>query len=311
MRAKLKLIFVVLILVILFSGCNLLQPKKPEAGEPEKIEYHIGTEALKMSFLKNFPPDEIREGQPFQIIIEVINQGAYDISKCNLTLTGLKEQYTKIVEGSSKQTIKELKGKSIEFPVGDKELVTFKAKNERRLPLDKHKELIRIDACYKYETKASADICINPTSYVSVPQTPTVCAQNQQIGIAGGQGAPISVTRIEQNTIPLPEQGKYELELKFHIANLGKGIVYGENGCKKGGFLTVDNIIFSKFSLNSGITCEFKEDRLVVLDKKDNVLKCKTEIDSSMGSFITPLQITLSYWYEDKIEKTIEVLKSL
>jgi hypothetical protein len=260
-----------------------------------------------MSFLDNFPKDEIKTGQEFQIMVEVENQGAYDINNLELSLTGLKEQYTKII-GDSKKNVESLPGKSINFPEGSKEIVSFQAKNEKRLPLDKHPEFIRIHACYPYQTVASAEICINPTTQVAGLQaSQAVCKADQLISLSGGQGAPVTVTRVEQTTTQIDfDQGIYELELKIHIINSGKGEVYQETGCKGGRFVRIADVNFHTFKLGSGVVCD---NRIELESKKDNILTCTAEIDSKMGAFPTPLTIFLSYWYEDKVEKTIEVLK--
>jgi len=307
---KIKTFLAILILLILVSGCRLITPRRPEPSEPEKIEYRVGTKALEMSFLKNFPPDQIKAGREFQVLVEIKNQGAYDIDNLILSLTGLLEQTTKIIE--EPEPIETLPGKSINFPEGSKEIISFKIRNEKRLPVDRHTELIKIDACYPYKTIASADICINPTNQMVIPQTPKTCPQNQQIGLTGGQGAPIAVTRIEQTTTPtVIEQGIYELELKFHISNLGTGTVFQEEGCKKGGILEIEDISFHNYKLGSEIDCGFElGNQTLALEQRDNVLTCTANIYSAMGTFTTPSTITLNYWYKDGIEKTIEILKA-
>lgn len=308
MKINLKIFLVLLILLILVSGCKLIRPKKLDISEPEKIEYRKGTKALEISFLKNFPPDQIKPGQAFQVIVEVKNQGAYNIDDLILSLTGLKKNITEIIEKPKK--IESLPGKSLNFPEGNKEIVSFKLRNIKRLPIDKHTELIKIGACYEYQTIAGADICINPTSQI-VQTGQAICPQDQMISLSGGQGAPVAVTKIEQTTIPVAlEEGTYELELKFHISNRGNGFVFQEEGCKKGGILEIGDISFYNFGLGSGIDCGFQAgNNILALEQRDNILTCTAQIDSKMGAFTTPLTITLNYWYEDSIEKTTEIIK--
>jgi len=305
---KLKIILVVLIILLLISGCKLRQIQ-PDVSEPEKIEYRKGTKALEMSFLKNFPPDKIKAGKEFQVVIEVLNSGAYNIDNLILSLTGLNEKTTEVI-GESKKLIDLLPGKSIEFPAGSKEIVGYKLRNIKRLPIDKHTELIKIDACYKYQTVASADICINPTNQVLQTGQP-ICFPDQTISLSGGQGAPVVVTKIEQSTDPVAlEQGKFELELKFYISNLGKGIVSKEEGCKERGILEIQDISFSDYKLGFDIDCGFKAgNQTLVLSERDNILTCTANIYSQMGAFPTPLIIILNYWYETSIEKKIEVIQ--
>jgi len=303
---KFKNLFFILILLIFFSGCKLMSPRQTNDFEPEKIEYRTGATALKMSFLENFPKDEIKNGTKFQVMVEVENQGAYDINNLELALTGIRQQYTRVI-GDSKKNVANLPGKSINFPEGSKEIVSFELENFKRLPKDKHTELIRISSCYPYQTIASAQICINPTMEVAgLSQAQSVCKADQSISLSGGQGAPIAVTRIEQTTTPKDfEKGIYELELKIHISNLGKGEVFEESGCKGGKIVKIADMGFHTFRWGSGIVCDNK----IELESKDNILTCTAEINSQMGAFPTPLTIELSYWYQDKVEKTIEVLK--
>jgi hypothetical protein len=310
-KTRLKIIAAALILLMCIPGCRLMQPKKGLDSEPEKIEYRKGTHALEMAFLENFPRDEIKEGQAFQAIIEVQNKGAYDINDLVLSLTGIKEQYTQVLDQPKLKIIENLAGKSLDYPEGSKEIVTFNLKNEKRLPTDKHTELIKIDACYKYQTIASAEICINPSSQIVVAQSAISCPQDKTVSLSGGQGAPIAITKIEQITTPVNiEQGIYELDLKLHISHLGKGNVFLEQGCNNGGIVRIQDINFHNYQLGRGISCDFEGERTFVLEKKDNILKCNAQIDSAIGTFTTPLIITLEYWYEDSISKTIEVEKT-
>ncbi|MBW2977253.1 hypothetical protein KY331_00250 [Candidatus Woesearchaeota archaeon] len=282
-----------------------------DPSEPEKIEYRVGTKALEMSFVKNFPPDQVKEGREFQAIVEVKNQGAYDINDLKLSLKGIIKQFTEVV-GDSQITIASLPGKSLNYPEGSKEIISFKIKNNKRSTKDIHTELIKIDACYRYQTKANADICIDPTSYLTVQKEQLVCQQDQTISLSGGQGAPIAITKIEQTTTPVAiEEGRYELELKFYISNLGRGIVFLNEDCEDGGIIKIEDVTFHNYQLGSQIDCGFERgNNTLVLDQRNNILTCTADIYSTMGSFPTPLTITLDYWYEDSVDETVEILKT-
>ena len=70
-----KTILFMAILILLFSlGC-----RRQSGIDPGVIEYHKGTDGLKMEFVKNLPPDEIIEGNEFVIGLELRNKGAADI----------------------------------------------------------------------------------------------------------------------------------------------------------------------------------------------------------------------------------------
>ena len=70
-------LFVVLVLLLVFSGCVGRGPSEQRVEE----DYHKGTRGLDISFIRNAPPDRIYEGDSLDISIEVKNLGAFPEEK--------------------------------------------------------------------------------------------------------------------------------------------------------------------------------------------------------------------------------------
>ena len=109
---KKKTIILFLVIVVLFSfGCK----KSSQLYEPEKIEYHIGTEGLVIVVVKDMPPDIVFENSEFVVGIELENKGAYDVSDGVVAIVGLDPKYTKI---EKEQELFTIPGKSPSYPEG-------------------------------------------------------------------------------------------------------------------------------------------------------------------------------------------------
>ncbi|MBW2992430.1 hypothetical protein KY345_04400 [Candidatus Woesearchaeota archaeon] len=313
-----KIIFVILVVCLLiFTGCDIIKrrigPTEKEEGElvtPKEAEYHKGFKGVEVEFVKGQPPTNVWENTDFPITLKIQNKGAYDIDIGLLAITG--NLY--FIADEAQQGISfELEGKSQFNPEGEFGFEKFSA--TAGTVEDDTTDSFFVVACYPYKTYASATICINPR-VLEIDKAPEGECEVKTISLSGGQGAPVAVTKVEEEITPMgPDVLK--LSLKIYVSNKGGGKVVSternvyENGCRGGpigvediGLINVDDIRFSGYRLGGGeyiIECPNLKGNKFRLDSSGEfIIECFANLDLlTIGSvaFTTPLLVELGYGY--------------
>ena len=298
------LIFVLLVL----TGCKDNSEDTPIAD----YDPYQGTGGLEIEFLTDSPPNEIYEGEQFQMVLNVINKGSYDINEGRIVLTYPEDDF----EVGTKSFYLRLKGKDTFNNYDDQSIKSFyiKSKNLMNLSLTRD-SLLAVTACYDYTTKLTADICIDTDPH-NIKLTEKSC--NQETTSFSGQGAPVSISRVEQKT--LSSNKGIRPQFKIYIKNEGEGEVISKNAigdiCSGRRISKTDingiklnKIKFSKYT-QSDMDCLPKELRLVngedyfVCTMKEN-----NYIDKSRDSFSSSLYVELEYGYYFTESKSIIINK--
>ena len=149
------------------------------------------------------------------------------------------------------------------------------------------------------------------------------------VSLSGGQGAPVSITSVEEEMIPMGE-GLFRLNIKISVANNGGGkvVAYDRNAYEKDctglalkpeevGLINIEGVKFSKYGLNIGefpISCINAPGNKFRLDSTNKYkIECYAKLDSEFvgsAAFTTPLTIELAYGYSQLSEsKTITIKK--
>ena len=323
---KKRLIFVFfIILLILISSCK---GKKDVQKSLEEIR--TGTEGIVMSFLPNAPPDKIHvEGDQntFEVVLEVRNKGAYpqpnDITSEGIFgrvfLSGYDKDIITLKSKGTELFIRRdtLEGKSTINPNGGLDILTYEATvDTNKLNVEKYEPILLTTACYNYETVAGPSVCIDPNPYSTI-KGKKVC-EVQPVTLSN-QGAPIAITRIDEEALALRTQ------FKITIKNVGGGDVLRKdkrNVCIGEGItredtdkVMVDWVKISDKSLICGPFIEGQtkaEQGLTRLVNGEGFLICdlpKEQYKLSDTAFTTPLTIKLSYVYRNTAEKKIMIKK--
>ncbi len=270
--------------IIILAGCKRTTPDL----EPELIEYHKGTHALKMNFVENLPPDEITEGSEFIIGLELENKGAFDIENGEISISGYDQSKIQIDDPEKYFNIE---GKKPGFPEGGYEIMNFQGKN---IDFPKIKEIdpakLKIIARYDYQTEAGAEVCINPDIYSHIKTKENIC-EPKEITLSDGQGAPVAVTKIQQE--PVPFENKIRIKFNIYLENKGDGNIKDN--------ITIDEVRLA----NVPIACTKKNIEL----KEDKKIECYTEILADAGAYLTSLSIKLDYKYISRISKAVQIKK--
>jgi hypothetical protein len=208
-----------------------------------------------------------------------------------------------------------LEGKSQDNPSGGMEVLDFPATILTLPPsLEQFTQRIMITSCFDYATHASAMVCIDPEPYSNVRKA---CTANT-VSLSGGQGAPVSVTSIEQR----PARGRTTFTINVKLTKTG-----------------TDDILYDYFSLykcdpasgqivktndknvvsvgyihisNEDITMSCTPDQTIRLDESGNgQIVCSMEFPTGMATsaFQSPMEIELWYGYSKTIYRDVYVRK--
>jgi hypothetical protein len=308
-RGSLVSVALILLIIVAF-GCTR-RPGTEADQSPEEV--YRGTEGLKMSFVRNMPPTRLYDTTSLNILLELENKGASDLSgsNCRLYLSGYDE---KIIRGIDKDKIcsTSLEGKSILNPEGGFNTQQFST-DIIDLPdyLDKLPQKILVTACYKYQTKASPVVCIDPHLYEIGPIERACTVQDVTLG--GGQGAPVAVTGVD-----VEMAGKDRVSFNIKVSDVGGGtpLYRGANvftSCPYDIDPNDYNVINYDVDMTGGqrVRCapEIEGDQRVRLVNGRGTIFCTFRI-SGDSAYSTPLRVELDYNYMDSVSKDIEIIKT-
>lgn len=339
---KFKLLLIVLSVLLIscqFSGTST-------AGQRE-IETHVGFDGLTAEFSKDAPPQVVFEESRFPILLKLRNNGAYDIKEKKGTITiGREKDYvtrldqatsTKVgvfSEGSDSASF-DVDGKSILNPYGEEILLQWNAKAGKLDPQSEIKQsVITATLCYPYQTILTATICIDPDTFGLRPGKKACNVKD--IGFGSGQGAPVAVTRIEQQMIP---HGDTSIKPQFLIflENRGKGTpvnIFNYNDICTKPFSDTKNLwntvrIKAFVSGNKQLICcpnaegrcsesETNPDNMAgIIRLKDNknfvrcVFQNKDAVPKNYDAYTSPLKVELDYGYVQSLSANFNIHKPL
>jgi hypothetical protein len=325
--------FVLILLVIcvfLISGCDkiegLIPGKKSSSGQSISQQANNlfsgrgsstalsgfereGINALEMVFLKDSPGDELFVNDDFEVSVYVKNIGASSIESGRLKLINVDKSNVQLLK--DEETIN-LEGLSFNRPISEEATYNFQGRVLSE-PITK-KTTFNVNACFNYKTEIGEDVCITPKKELVLSAGK---CQVKEIVLSGGQGAPIGVRKIEPKLVK-KVAGRNIFDFIIQIEKFGKGSI-GEvaEGCGGEKKIAVEEMSLGNKRLGEGIKCSLEgneyrfEDDVVTEGKKraiENLIRCRAVFgDSELeeGSFITPLNIVLSYGYQQSIDKEV------
>jgi len=299
-----KIIFC-LIITLFLTSCGVLQQKKEQITVPD---IHTGTKGAVLEFLSNAPPKEIYEDKFFEILVDVQNQGAVDITGGMLVL-GVEEQQISIE--NEKDARFDLDGKSIFNPEGSKTIKEFKAKSRFITPgIESYDTTITATACYSYKTEATEFACIDTDISGRVKTKP---CQTKKITVSKGQGAPISIISVEPKMMAHEDPEKIQPEFLIKLRNAGSGQamikdkVYDACTGKALGSESWNRAELKAHLSDTLLICKPEIIRLT----EDATVICTLEegIDRTEGTYLAPLSVEVSYGYMDSIAKSVTIKK--
>ncbi|MFQ5475019.1 MAG: hypothetical protein ACE5DM_04240 [Candidatus Nanoarchaeia archaeon] len=297
----------IMILVLLLTGC------KTRDEAVISTNYRMGTEAMKMSFIKNMPTDTIFSGEVFNIGINLENVGAHEILNGKITVSGYeRNQYE--FEGGNTQKF-QLQGKNMFTPAGEQAPVIFNVKSTcfpamaQQIRTDL-KTTFRATACFTYATVASTQVCVDTNPLSSQTAKKKVC-DVKAIELSGGQGAPIAVTKIEPSMIPIGNGVK--ARFLIHLKNLNtKGVVYAtdavQDNCERSDLQ--NKVLFGARLSNQLMDCT-PQGEITLRLGEETLVSCETDLGLAGGVYETDLSVGMEYAYSQDVSKQVTVKKPL
>lgn len=236
------------------------------------------------------------------------------MEKSKLFIGGFDTGIIKIVPTSDYLAGKSLAAVSSINPSGGFDTVEFGGKIAAdKLGVSRYDPTILATACYPYATKAGPNVCIDPIPFDDKQKK--VC--NIGIHTLSSQGAPIAVTRIDQ------EASSTKLRFKITIKNAGNGDVIQPYSLEKCSSATnqlkrEDFDLVELTSVKAG-TNELLADcgpfakqgtNLIRLFDGEGFVVCTMDI-SNIGSsaYLTPLIVELKYGYRTTASKQVSIRK--
>lgn len=315
---KTKTIAILALCIILTACVPTIKTTSQQSttSELQSTEYRTGNQGLRITFAQNMPPTRLFDTDEFSAAIEIENLGAHNTKGIGdkIYLSGFDQT---MITGlrTTGEPIPNLEGKGPYIQKGATDRVMFQG-----IPtmlsargIDKYPIKLLATACYEYETTATPIICIDSNPYASNIQK--ACTP-KNVGMSGGQGAPITVTNVELE----PRPGI--TRLKIDIANNGGGEVFkpGLDTLQKCGpyatgineFEELNQIELNEVSLPGySIISSCKplyQGRIRLINNKATIY-CEINTQGQ-STYSTPLTIKLRYGYRNIITKEIQLISA-
>ncbi len=305
-----KSVIIVLFLVFLMACAG-----RKAAQQAQPTEFRSGTQGIYMQFVTNLPPPKVFDREPLNVMIQVENRGTAPVGMAGLDRIYLSGFDNNIITNIPMDgvDIPPMEGRGPYMPQGGIDTVSFMGRiqplGSRRI--DKYQPTLLATACYRYETIASAQVCIDPNPYA--PTSAAKVCTPSTVG-TGSQGAPIAVTSVE--VTPSPEKTRF----KISISNVGGGDVFragarylgscspysGGLGFNEIDFVRVTDVIISGQPIKD--TCKpLDKEGHVRLTNGQAQLFCEFNAPPGQSAFLTPLEILLEYGYRYSIFRQVDI----
>jgi hypothetical protein len=183
-----------------------------------------------------------------------------------------------------------------------------------------HTSTILATACYPYKTLFGSSVCVDTDIY-GMGRGEKVCTVTD-LSFSGGQGAPVTVTKIETRMLPDVNEDRVKPHFIIYVENKGNGEVISEDkveeACTSQALEHTDfnTIKISAYLSGNPLKCnvgDTETSAIVRLRDKEDMVRCTLEegIDRNLDTYTAPLSIELDYGYTFTISKDVIIEKIL
>ena len=324
MNKKYCAVVLLLCLMILMSACK--RSGAATGGAP-RTPFIGGTSAITLNFEKDSPPPEVTDDQSFafNVLVRMKNDGEYAVDRNNIRLNlvgfdpndfGAVFDDLRDVQPDDNLDSKKRDGEG-NIVEGTTTFATFPKSGASFVPsrFSGNTEFtFRADACYYYETETGPSICIDPQPF----STENKVCQVQDLTFSSGQGAPIAITRIDQEAFATKTQ------FRITIKNAGNGEVAEPDSSRCStqtlGRDQIDKVRldFARVSTTPLDCGPFIDNSVkgasgtVRLISGEGSIICELPsglYSSSLTAYTTPLSIKLSYTYRTHTQRNLMIVK--
>jgi hypothetical protein len=289
---------------------------------PINVDYRTGTKGVEMTFLKNAPPDQVLDGIPVNLGIQLENKGAADVEDGILVLT-TEQDYLVVDQWMKTYGYMEIDENRIQFsltgitevnPKGERTIATARGNTLDLEPqTETHTTTIIASCCYPYKTLLSDSICVDTDLYdqKSVSKVCKVTSKSYS-----SQGAPIAVTRIDTLMLQSDVEEYVLPQFSIRIDNVGKGTPYDSertgDACSSYALLPEEvNVVKVKAALD-GKALSCIPEKLKLRGEGDTV-RCTLAkgMEKQAGNYVGAIVVELDYGYMSTISKKVEIRRQI
>jgi hypothetical protein len=285
-----KELIIGLLVLIFLAGCGNL------GSRSEPVDVHKGTVGISAEFLDNAPPRELLEGAHFTATVEVENKGSAHVDDGYLSLS--TEDAFVINDGDAIKNFA-LEAKTIDIPIGEKEIYTYSLQAKSLGPQTEIAETnIQLSVCNDYTTEAETSICVD-TDIFDQDIREKAC-NVRTVGLSGGQGAPVAVTKITPNYSPGERADTIRASFTVDVRNTGNGRTYAQGSsfeaCTPQGVNSWNSATLRAWLGDVQLSCSNGD---LNLEKGSASILCNVPqgISSSAGTYSTTMRVEINYGY--------------
>jgi hypothetical protein len=315
--AKMNRMLTAMMLVIFVAGCTIGGDSKTDLEK----DLYKGTQGVVLTFFDT--PRSLFEGELLDYNIRIENKGPYKMTNARL-VTSVEKGYAEFSDGNNVHVLDSIKleGKTVYEPYDDFIITTIPIRfKELDGQSETHDSFIFTTFCYDYQGMLFADVCIDTDPYGLIKQG-KACTTNSAISLGDGQGGPVAITKIESKM--MLDDDVIRPQFKIFLNNRGRGSVIQHGSvdmvCNKEPLsretyntLGLEEIELSGRTLSSG-AIECIPNTLVLKNEEDSLtctVKKEFGFPKSAPSFMTPLNVRISYGYTESTSKEISINKIL
>ncbi len=303
-----KIILALIGIMVFLMGCT----DGGSAGETVGGRAFIGgTDSIKFDFMEETPPAEVFDGgqQPFEVTLNVENAGEYDVAKDDIKIT-LSGFYPGDFANptTEKNPDEDLRGSYVdsdgEARKGTIAYVNFPGFNFEGAATGVDRHIIRADVCYKYGTKAQADLC------VWEDLTPLV--GDQVCDVSGPKTVSVSSSPVQVENLVEEVAGTRKVRLSFDVVHRSNGLISElESGCDTG--LDKRNKVWVDVETGigsltcTGLTGGSSTTGYTTLYNGKSKIICTQDLTGVEGNFEKKTNMLLTYDYKQHKEREVLV----
>lgn len=309
MKFKYLITFVLAVAMVFAAGCS------KQTGPSMTSPFIGGTTGLTMEFIDGAPPEEVYDGgnYPFTAVVKVENIGESDIAvgDAKITISGIDAadfgtESESLVQYNSEDIIGAKKNAEGGTTEGTILHMTFPKDSEFNYgeALSGNIQFpFLATACYKYENKANAMLCVKDNP---LETKESVCVVDE-IKEVYNSGGPIQILNFAETP-----RGKGELAFTFEIWHQGTGSVFELNTECDDSIQTKDKVYISVDTGIDGLECtgltggDAKSGYVTLYEGKRSIT-CTQDVSSASGDYEKVVEIITQYDYEQEITTNVLV----
>ena len=270
-----------------------------------------GTEGLVIKLIEGLPPKNVWKQMEFGVWIEAQNKGLNDINVGKICIGSFPSSV--FTKSDSCLNLGKVQGRRV-FPngeikvYGEKDWDGFKLNDNQKYNLDTL-YTISARACYEGSTTLQPLVCIKD---LRAGNQDSVCETGSIKLESGGQGAPVSVTSLQEEIIP--RGGENELLFNIEVSNVGGGDII-----KKEAISGNSNCIFNNRNDEDVVNIDVElpgfgkakcrnEGKIIITNGKGQTICSGIRVKSG-DNFALPLNIKLNYGYVSRLKGEFTIKK--